>query len=157
MASAFSSSFQMAVGMGSPVRMYCSALTSNSSNSKSAPAARSTLIASGTTSLPAPSQGRTATCLRRGGFLLAQLVALNLAGHGLGQLGHELNHVRVLEALQPRLAVLLELGDQRVACGGPVFRDHECLDLDETFDLDSHHSALLHRGVLEQRGLDLDW
>src|SRR5437879_12462679 len=96
--------------MGSPVRMYWSALTSYSWKSKSAPAARSTLIASGTTSLPAPSQGRTAMCLRRGGFLLAQLVALDLARDRFGQLGHELEQVRVLEALQARLAVPLPLG-----------------------------------------------
>src|SRR5207249_11308242 len=106
MASAFCRSAQTASGIGWPVRMYWSALTSYSWNSRSASAAFRTLIASGTTSLPAPSQGRTAMWLRRSGFLLAQLVALDLAGHGLRQLGHELDQVRVLEALQARLAVL---------------------------------------------------
>src|SRR5256885_12225488 len=43
----FCSSLQTGAGMGSPVRMYWSALTSYSWKSKSAPAARSTLIASG--------------------------------------------------------------------------------------------------------------
>src|SRR5947209_17987622 len=105
MESAFCSSAHVAAGMGSPVRMYWSALTSYSWKSKSAPAARSTLIASGTTSLPAPSQGRTAMCLRRGRFPLAQFVALDLAGDRLGQLGHELDHVGSLIALQSGLAV----------------------------------------------------
>src|SRR5947199_10275961 len=107
MESALTSSLQVCAGMGSRVRMYWSALTSYSWNSRSAPAARRTLIASGTTSLPAPSHGKTAMFLRRGRFLLAKLVALDLARHRLGQLRHELDEVRVLEALQARLAVLL--------------------------------------------------
>src|ERR1700745_2660822 len=107
MASAAASFFQSSPGIGTPVRRYASALMSSSSNSQSAPAARSTLMASGTTSLPAPSHGTTAMCLGRGGFLFAQLVALDLAGNRLGQLGHELDHVRVLKALELRLAVLL--------------------------------------------------
>src|SRR3954454_17325404 len=100
--------------MGCPVRMYWSASTSYSWKSKPAPAAFRTLIASGTTSLPAPSQGRTAMLLRRCGLLLAQLVALDLAGDRLRQLRHKLDQVRVLEALQARLAVLLQLDDERV-------------------------------------------
>src|SRR6266446_1086194 len=121
MASAAASCFHTSSEMATPVRRYESALTSNSSNSKSAPAARSTLIASGTTSFPAPSQGRTATFLAtgRGGFLLAQLVALDLARHGLGQLGDELNHVGILVALQPRFAIFLEFGRECVV-GAPV-------------------------------------
>src|SRR5205814_3729611 len=128
-------SFQVASGIGCPVRMYWSASTSYSWKSKPAPAAFRTLIASGTTSLPAPSQGRTAMWwLRRSGFLLAQLVALDLARHGLRQLRHELDQVRVLEALQPRLAVLLQLRDQRVARRGVLPCDHECLDPGESVD-----------------------
>src|SRR5262252_10933384 len=100
MASAASIFFHASSVMGTPVRMYASALMSSSSNSKFALAARSTLTASGTTSLPAPSHGTTAMCLDSGGFLVAQLVALDLAGHGFRQLGHELDQVRVLEALQ---------------------------------------------------------
>src|ERR1041385_6395725 len=115
--SAFCRSFHVSSGMGTPVRRNWSPLTSYSWKSKSAPAAFMTLIASGTTSLPAPSQGRTAmwaasTPLGRSGFLLAQLVALDLAGHRLRQLVDELDHVRVLEPLEPALAVLLQLGDQ---------------------------------------------
>src|SRR5438309_11808400 len=101
MESAACSSFHTPSGMATPVRRYESALTSNSSNSKSAPAARRTLIASGTTSLPAPSQGRTAIFLGRSGLPLAQFVALDLAGHSLRQLGDELDDVRVLVALEP--------------------------------------------------------
>src|SRR5439155_18848663 len=100
--SAFSRSLQVAAGIGSPVRMYWSALTSYSWKSKPAPAARRTLIASGTTSLPAPSQGMTAIWLGRGRFLLAKLVALDLAGHRLRQVGNEFDEVRILEALQAR-------------------------------------------------------
>src|SRR4029077_10293537 len=153
MASAAASSFHTASVIGTPVRRYESALTSNSSNSKSAPAARSTLIASGTTSFPAPSQGRTAMCLGMcgGGFLFAQLVALDLAGHGLGQLGHELDQVRVLVALQARLAVFLELGHQRVSGGRIALGDDEGLDLREPFDLDADHGAFSHRRVFHQR------
>src|SRR5438309_10686991 len=110
--SAFCRSLQTGAGMGSPVRMYWSALTSYSWKSKSAPAARSTLISSGTTSLPAPSQCRTAMCLRRCRFPLAQSVALSLAGDRLGKLGHELDHVGVFIALQPRLDVVLQLRHQ---------------------------------------------
>src|SRR5712691_5137404 len=157
MASAAASCFHTSSGMATPVRRYESALTSNSSNSKSAPAARSTLIASGTTSFPAPSQGSTAIFLGTGlrGFLLAQLVALDLASHSLGQLDYELDHVRVLVALQPRLAVLLELGSQRIVAL-PTLDDDEGLDLGEAVDIHAHHRALDHRRVLEQRGLDLD-
>src|SRR6266581_419854 len=159
MESAFSRSAQIFAGIGSPVRMYWSALTSYSWKAKSAPAARRTLIASGTTSLPAPSQGRTAIFLgnwRR--FLFAQLVALDLAGDGLRQLGHELDVVRVLEALKAGLAVLLQLGRERVTAGrciGPG--DDEGLDLGEAVDLDADHRAFRHRPVLEERRLDLDW
>src|SRR5258708_29556247 len=104
MASAAASCFHTSSEMATPVRRYESALTSNSSNSKSAPAARSPLIASGTTSFPAPSQGRTAILLGTSGgrFLLAHLVALDLARHRLGHHGHELDHVRAVVALQPR-------------------------------------------------------
>src|SRR6266853_1725781 len=129
---------------------------SSSSNSKSAPAARSTLTASGTTSLPAPSHGTTATCLGRGHFLIAQLVALDLAGHRLRQLGHELDHVRVLESLQSRLAVLLQLRHERVAGHRLRSRDDEGLDLCEPVYGDSDHRALRHRLVLEQDRFDLD-
>src|SRR6266853_1891715 len=151
MASAAASCFHTSSVIGTPVRRYESALTSNSSNSRSAPAARSTLIASGTTSFPAPSQGTTAMCLGTsgGGFLLAQLVALDLAGHGLGQLGDELDEVRVLVALEARLAVFLELGHQRVACRRVAFGDHEGFDIREAFDVDAHHRALGHRWVLQ--------
>src|SRR5207249_2985501 len=157
MESALTSSLQVCAGMGSRVRMYWSALTSYSWNSRSAPAAFSTLIASGTTSLPAPSQGRTAMWLGRCGFLLAQLVALDLAGHRLRQVVDELDHVWVLESLQPRLAVVLQLLHQRIVlrnCRG--LRDHEGLDPGEAVDRDADHRALRHRGVLEQRRLDLD-
>src|SRR5579859_1263811 len=140
---------------------------SSSSNSKSAPAARSTLTASGTTSLPAPSHGTTAMCLGRGRFLalrdrvgtyclLAQLVALDLARDRLRQLGDELDHVRVLEPLQPRLAVLLQLRHQRVAGLRAGARDDEGLDLCEVVHADSDHRALRHGLVLEQSRLDLD-
>src|SRR5712692_4127329 len=158
MASAAASCFHTSSEMATPVRRYESALTSNSSNSKSAPAARSTLIASGTTSLPAPSQGSTAIFLGTGlrGFPLAQLVALDLAGHGLGQLGHELDQVRVLVALEARLAVLLKLGHQRVPRGHIALGDDEGLDLRESFDFDADHGTLGHRRVLQQRRLDLD-
>src|SRR5260370_4808948 len=144
--------------MGSPVRRYWSALTSNSSNSKSATAARSSLIASGTNSLPAPSQGSTAIFLGTGlrGFPLAQLVALDLASRGLGQLGHELDEMRVLVALQVRLAVLLELGHERIAGRRLAFDDDEGLDFREPRDLDADHGAFGHRWVLHQRRLDLD-
>src|SRR5229473_542260 len=100
MESAACSSFHTPSGIATPVRRYESAFTSNSSNSKYAPAARSTLIASGTTSLPAPSQGKTAMCLDMGcgSFLFAELVALDLAGHSFRQLGDELDHVRILVA-----------------------------------------------------------
>src|SRR2546426_10715227 len=131
--------------------MYWSALTSYSWKSKSAPAARSTLIASGTTSLPAPSQGRTAMCLGRG-FLrsrLAQLVALDFAGDGLGQLRHELDHVRKLESLEARLAVLLQLGHEQIARDGVALCDHERLDLGEALDLDADDGALGDHGVLQ--------
>src|SRR5260370_36134488 len=156
MASAAASSFHTSSGIGTPVRRYESALTSNSSNSKSAPAARSTLIASGTTSFPAPSQGTTATCLRRSGLPLAQLVTLDLAGHGLRQLGHKLDQVGVLVALEAGLAVFLELGHEHVAGRGVALRDDECLDLRESFDIDADHSALGHRWVLQKRRLNLD-
>src|SRR5260370_7687567 len=111
MASAAASSFHTSSVIGTPVRRYDSALTSNSSNSRSAPAARSTLIASGTTSFPAPSQGTTAMCLGTsgGGFLLAQLVALDLASHGLRQLGAEPDELPLLLALHAPLARLLHL------------------------------------------------
>src|SRR5207245_3403151 len=72
-----------------------------------------------------------------GGFLLAQLVALDLARHRLRQLGDELNHVRVLIALQPRLAMLLELGRERIATD-PALGDDEGLDLGEALDIDAH-------------------
>src|SRR5207249_1769838 len=149
MESAFSRSAQICAGIGSPVRMYWSALTSYSWKSKPAPAARRTLIASGTTSLPAPSQGKTAMWLGRGHFLLAQLVALDLAGHGLGQVGHELDQVRVLEALEARLAVLLQLGDKRVAGDSVLLQDDECLDPREA--VDRHADGLALRD-----GLSLD-
>src|SRR5438876_2943582 len=136
--------------------MYWSALTSYSWKSRSAPAARRTLIASGTTSLPAPSQGRTAMWLRRCGFLLAQLVALDLAGDRLGQLRHELDQVRELEALQARLAVLLQRCDERIPLLRLRLRDHERLDLREPIDTDADHGAFRHRRMLQQRGLDLD-
>src|SRR5712691_5087749 len=158
MASAATSCFHTSSEMATPVRRYESALTSNSSNSKSAPAARSTLIASGTTSFPAPSQGTTAMCLGTGGggFPLAQLVALDLAGHSLGQLGDELDEVRVLVALEARLAVLLKLGHERIAGRSLAFDDHEGLDFREPLDIDADHCALRHRWVLHQRRLDLD-
>src|SRR5712692_259762 len=156
MASAAASCFHTSSEMATPVRRYESALTSNSSKSKSAPAARSTLIASGTTSFPAPSQGTTAMCLRRSGLPLAQLVALDLAGHGLRQLGHELDQVRVLVPLQARLAVFLERGHERLAGHGVALGDDEGLDLREPFDFDPDHRALGHRGMLQERRLDLD-
>src|SRR5438034_4676753 len=156
MESALTSSLQVCAGMGSRVRMYWSALTSYSWNSRSAPAAFRTLIASGTTSLPAPSQGRTAMWLGRCGCLLAQLVALDLAGHGLRQVADELDHVRVLESLQPRLAVVLQLLHQRIVGDRRGPGDHEGLDLGEAVDRDADHRALGHGGVLEQRRLDLD-
>src|SRR5216684_639498 len=156
MASAAASCFHTSSEMATPVRRYESALTSNSSNSKSAPAARSTLIASGTTSLPAPSQGRTAMCLGRCGFLFTQLVALDLAGHGLRELGDELDHVRILKALEPRFAVLLKLRDQRNAGHRVWPRDDKCLDLGEAVERDADDSALRDSRVLEQRRLDLD-
>src|SRR5206468_11179688 len=167
MASAAASFVHASPGIGTPLRRYASALMSSSSNSKSAPAARSTLTASGTTSLPAPSHGTTAMCLGRGGFLalrdrvgtyrlLAQLVALDLAGHRLRQLGDELDHVRVLESLEARLAVLLQLGHQRVAGHRVRPRDDECLDLREPIQADSDHRAFRHRLVLEQDRFDLD-
>src|SRR6267143_2395990 len=158
MESAACSSFHTPSGMATPVRRYESALTSNSSNSKSAPAARSTLIASGTTSLPAPSQGRTAMCLGTcwGCFLLAQLVALDLAGHRLRQLGHELDRVRVLVALQLGLAVLLEGRHQVIARLHPTLGDDEGLDAREPVDLDADDRALHHRWVLQQSRFDLD-
>src|SRR5881409_1656765 len=156
MESAFSRSAQICAGIGSPVRMYWSALTSYSWKSKPAPAARRTLIASGTTSLPAPSQGKTAMWLGRCHVLLAQLVALDLAGHGLGQIGHELDQVRVLEALEARLAVLLQLGHERVARDRAWPGDHERLDLREAVDGDPDHRALGNGGVLEQGRLDLN-
>src|SRR5207253_34239 len=155
-ASAFSRSLHTCAGIGSPVRMYWSALTSYSWKSSSAPAALRTLIASGTTSLPAPSQGRTAMWLRRCGFLLTQLVALDLAGDRFGQLGHELDDVGVLEALEPRLAVFLQLLDQCVAPDRILLRDHERLDLREAINADADHGALRDRWMLEQHGLDLD-
>src|SRR5438309_2153923 len=155
MESAACSSFHTPSGMATPVRRYESALTSNSSNSKPAPAARRTLIASGTTSLPAPSQGRTAMCLGRSGLPLAQLVTLDLARDRLRQLGHELDDVRVLIALQPRLAVLLELRRKCIA-PRPALGDHEGLDPGEAFDLDPDDGALVDGWVLEQNGLDLD-
>src|SRR5690348_4544206 len=142
--------------MGSPVRMYWSALTSYSSNSRSAPAALRTLIASGTTSFPAPSQGRTAMWLRRSRFLVAQLVALDLAGHGLRQLVDELDHVRILEPLQARLAVLLQLDDERVGFRRVLLGDHERLDLREAVELHADHRTLRDGRMLEQRRLDLD-
>src|SRR5713101_1538407 len=123
MASAAASCFHTSSEMATPVRRYESALTSNSSNSKSAPAARSTLIASGTTSFPAPSHGTTAMRLGTsgGGFLLAQLVAL-----------------------QARLAVFLELGHQRVPRGHIALGDDEGFDLRESFDFEADHGALGH-------------
>src|SRR5438445_262429 len=131
-------------------------LTSYSWKSKPEPAARRTLIASGTTSLPAPSQGKTAMWLGRGRFLLVQLVALDLAGHGLGQVGHELDQVRVLEALEARLAVLLQLGDKRVAGDRVLLGDDECLDPREAVYRHADDRALGHSRVLQQRRLDLD-
>src|SRR5207248_7761231 len=154
--SAFCSSAHVAAGTGSPVRRYWSALTSYSWKSKSAPAARRTLIASGTTSWPAPSHGKTAMCSGRGCFIFAQLVTLDLAGHGLGQLRHELDDVRVLKSLQARLHVLLQLDDQRVTGCGVGPRNHERFDLREPFDRDPYHRALSDGGMLEQRRLDLD-
>src|SRR5881628_1796853 len=142
MESAFSRSAQICAGIGSPVRMYWSALTSYSWKSKPAPAARRTLIASGTTSLPAPSQGKTAMWLGRCHVLLAQ----DLAGHGLGQIGHELDQVRVLEALEARFAVLLQLGDKRVAGDSVLLGDDECLDLVCRLLLEKNNRALGHRG-----------
>src|SRR5256885_12303103 len=139
MESAFSRSAQIFAGIGSPERMYWSALTSYSWKSKPAPAARRTLIASGTTSLPAPSQGRTAMWLGRGRFLLAQLVALDLAGHGLRHVRHELDQVRVLEALEARLAGLLPLGGKRVAGDRVLLGDDEGLDLCGTIHRDANH------------------
>src|SRR5260370_41777116 len=117
MASAAASSFHTSSVIGTPVRRYDSALTSNSSNSRSAPAARSTLIASGTTSFPAPSQGTSAMCLGTsgGGFLLAQLVALDLASHGLAQLGDALDAMRALGTREPRLSRLLKPGAHDIA------------------------------------------
>src|SRR4029077_11212986 len=176
MASAFCRSFQMSGGIGSPVRRNWSALTSYSWKSKSAPAARRTLIASGTTSLPAPSQGRTAMCRRaragripgrraragrisgsdRGGFLFAQFVALDLARHGLWQLRHELDHVRVLKTLQAGFAVPLELDHERFTGDRVGLGDDIRLDLREPVDVDADDRALGHRLVLEQRRLDLD-
>src|SRR5437016_5751083 len=156
MESAFSRSVQTFAGIGSPVRMNWSASTSYSWKSKSAPAARRTLIASGTTSLPAPSQGKTAIWLGRGRFLLAQLVALDLAGHGLREVGNELDQVWVLEALEARLAVLLQLGHKRISRDRVALGDDEGLDLCETIHRHANHRALGHRRVLEQRRLDLD-
>src|SRR5258708_32736274 len=80
---------------------------SNCSNSRSAPTAGRTLTASGTTSFPAPSPGTTAMCLgkRRP---LAQLVTLDLPGQRLGKLGHELDEVRELVALEAGLAERLD-------------------------------------------------
>src|SRR5579859_7170178 len=128
---------------------------SSSSNSKSAPAAFSTLTASGTTSLPAPSHGTTAMCSGRGLLPLAELVALDLARHRLRQLGHELDQMGVLEALQARLAVLLQLGDERVPGDHVTLRDDEGLDAREPVDADPHHRALGDRRVLDERRLDL--
>src|ERR1700738_684543 len=126
---------------------------SKSSNSRSAPTARSTLTASGTTSRPAPSPGTTAMCLgiRRP---LPKLVALDLPGQRLGKLGHELDEVRELVALKARLAVLLQLGGQLWRGLDPG--DDESLDLHEAVDLDAHDGALPHRPVLQQHPLDLD-
>src|ERR1700682_2362572 len=114
---------------------------SKSSNSRSAPTARSTLTASGTTSFPAPSPGTTAMCLgiRRP---LAQLVALDLTGQRLGKIGYELDDVRELVALEARLAVLLQLGGQLGRGLGPG--DDEGLDLHEAVDLDAHDGTLPH-------------
>src|SRR5260221_12378123 len=125
---------------------------SNCSNSRSAPTARSTLSASGTTSFPAPSPGTTAICLgnRRP---LAQLVALDLPGQRLGKLGHELDEVRELVALEARLAVLLQL--RRQLGRGFAAGDHEGFDLHEAVDLDADDRALPHRRVLQQHTLDL--
>src|SRR5437868_6735936 len=133
-----------------------SSWTANSWKSKSAPAARRTLIVSGTTSWPAPSHGKTAMCSGRGCFLFAQLVTLDLAGHGLGQLRHELDDVRVLKSLQARLHVLLQLDDQRVTGGRVGPRNHERFDFREPFDRDPHHRALRDSGMLQQRRLDLN-
>src|SRR5258706_12204337 len=124
--------------------------------SKSAPAARSTLIASGTTSLPAPSHGKTAMCLGRGRFLLAQLVTLDFAGDGLRKLGDELDHMRVLEALEARLAVLLQLDDKGVAGDSVGPCDDERLDLRESVHRDADDRALRHRRMLEQGRFDFD-
>src|SRR5947207_11325855 len=125
--------------------MYWPALTSYSWKSKSAPAAFRTLIASGTTSLPAPSQGRTAMWLGRCGFLVAQLVALDLAGHRLRQVADELDHVRVLESLQPRLAVVLQLLHQRIVRNRRGLCDHEGLDPREAVDHRAAPAAPGHR------------
>src|SRR3981081_1652951 len=87
--------------------------------------------------------------------LLAQLVPLDLASHGFRQLGYELDQVRVLKTLEPRLAVLLELRHQLVARHG-VLRDHEGLDAREAIDSHAENGALRDRGVLDERCLDLD-
>src|SRR5579884_3680136 len=67
-----------------------------------------------------------------------QDVALDLAGHRLRQLGVEADDVRVLVALQPVLAEVLELGDEVVAGGGGHLRAEQDVgpDLHETLDVD---------------------
>src|SRR3989440_9986734 len=129
---------------------------SKSSNARSAPLALRTLTASGTTSFPTPSPGTTATRLGRSGFLFAQLEALDLAGQRLRQLRHELDQVRELIALEPGLAVLLQILDKRFAGRSFGLRNDEGLDLDEAIHLHADHGALRDRRVREQGCFDLD-
>src|SRR5256885_8857612 len=66
-------------------------------------------------------------------------VALDLAGHRLGEFFLEADDVRVLVALQPLLAAVLELGDERfplVGGGEPGCRDDMRPDFHESLDLD---------------------
>src|SRR5258706_470108 len=65
------------------------------------------------------------------GQLLAQLVALNLAGRCLGQLGHEDDPARILHRRERRLDVLLQRFGQLVAGLLAVLEHDKRLWLDE--------------------------
>src|SRR5437870_10945582 len=88
----------------------------------------------------------------------AQLEALDLAGGGLGQLGHELDPARVLERSERGLDEGLELAGEGVAVAAARIAQHdERLGLGQAVGvLGADHGGLEDRGVGGERGLDLE-
>src|SRR5512138_3871813 len=86
----------------------------------------------------------------------AQLVTLDLAGRGFGQLGDELDPPRKLVGRELALDVRLDLLGQRLARRLRRTQHNEGPGLDESVAiLPADDRRFEHRGMTDDRGLDL--